>query len=191
MMSKSRGKTPDAPGNGGPRDNRASRTFGRGFRQAAGFVQPQIRTAGESRGFAVTRLLTHWVEIVGEEMAAMARPVEVGYSRSGGLGATLTVLTTGAMAPMLEMQKETLREKVNACYGYSAISRIRITQTAPIGFAEGQVSFDHAPKAGQDTTPDPEIAQEAHRTVRPITDQGLRQALEALGRNVLSKRKTT
>jgi len=179
-MSKSQGSTP-------PRASAGSRrTFGRGFRQAAGFVQPQIRKAGESRGFAVTRLLTHWVEIVGEDMAAMARPVEVGYSRSGGLGATLTVLTTGAMAPMLEMQKEKLREKVNACYGYAAISKIRVTQTAPVGFAEGQVAFRTPPK--KDDEPDPRIAQDAHQAVEPITDQGLRQALEALGRNVLSKR---
>ena len=47
------------------------------------------------------------------------------------MGATLTLLTTGANAPMLEMQKEKLRQKVNAVYGYNAISRVRIT-----GFVE-------------------------------------------------------
>jgi hypothetical protein len=40
----------------------------------------------------------------------------------------LVILTTGAQAQMLEMQLPQLREKVNACYGYNAISRIRITQ---------------------------------------------------------------
>jgi hypothetical protein len=158
----------------------------RGFRQAAALVQPQIRKAGESRGFAVTRLLTHWPEIVGEDMAGMARPIEVGYGRKGGLGATLTVLTTGALAPMLEMQKESLRDKVNACYGYAAISRIRITQTAPTGFADGQVAFEAAPKPAR--APDPETVSRARDAAKPIADDGLRQALEALGRNVMSKK---
>ena len=67
----------------------------------------------------MTRLLTHWEEAVGQDIAAIARPVNIGYGR-GSFGATLTVLTTGAQAPMLEMQKEQLREKVNAVYGYNA-----------------------------------------------------------------------
>ena len=58
-------------------------------------------------------------------MAAISRPVEIGYGR-GGLGATLTLLTTGANAPLLEMRKEELRERVNAIYGYNAIARIRV-----------------------------------------------------------------
>ena len=44
---------------------------------------------------------------------------------------------------MLEMQKEQLRAKVNAVYGYNAIARVRITQTAATGFAEGKVAFGH------------------------------------------------
>ena len=99
----------------------------RGFKRTSAVLDAQIRRTGESRGFAVSRVLTHWAEIVGEDIAGIARPVEVSYGRSG-FGATLTVLTTGAQAPMLEMQKEKLRAKVNAAYGYNAISRVHLTQ---------------------------------------------------------------
>ena len=99
----------------------------RGFAQASGLLQSRIRGASEARGFAVTRLLTHWAEIVGEDTARIAQPVKVGYGRDG-LGATLTLLTTGAQAPMLSMQCEAIRERVNACYGYRAIAKVRITQ---------------------------------------------------------------
>lgn len=158
----------------------------RGFERTSSLLTDRIRQAGESRGFAVTRLLTHWAEIVGEDTAAHARPVDVKYARQG-FGATLTVLTTGAMAPMLEMQKEKIREKVNACYGYSAISRIRVTQTAPTGFAEGQAQFQPAPK--KPVTPSPEAQKEAHQLAADVGDASLRAALEALGQNVLSRRK--
>ncbi len=159
----------------------------RGFERTSSLLQPRIRKVGESRGFAVSRLLTHWEEIVGPDTARIARPVEVSYGRSGGFGATLVLLTTGANAPMLEMQKEGLREKVNATYGYAAISRIRITQTAPTGFSDGQVAFDPAPKP-RDTTPDPQIVAEARRTAAGVQNQELREALEALATNVLSRR---
>lgn len=163
------------------------RSSTRGFKRTSMLLNDQIRRAGESRGFAVSRLLTHWAEIVGQDIAAIAKPVNVGYGR-GGFGATLTVLTTGPQAPMLEMQKEQLRDRVNAAYGYNAISRIRITQTAPTGFAEGQASFAPKPKP---TKPQisPEIAADAAQSASGVGDDDLRAALERLGQNVLSKQK--
>jgi hypothetical protein len=160
----------------------------RGFERAFGLVETRVREAGQARGFEQTRLLTHWVEIVGEDLAAMARPVSVSYGK-GGFGASLTLLTTGAQAPMLQMQTERIKERVNACYGYAAIKRIHITQTAPTGFAEGQVQFAAAPKAEKKL--DPAVRQEAARTAAPVQDDALRRALEELGANVISRNKTT
>ena len=156
----------------------------RGFSRAATLMQTRIRTASEERGFAVTRLLTHWPEVVGEATASVATPVNVSYGK-GGMGATLTLLTTGAQAPMLEMQKEQIREKVNACYGYRAIARVRITQTAPTGFAEGRVAFTPAPKTRK--TPSPAAQSEAQALAGTVESDDLRAALAALGANVLSK----
>ena len=161
----------------------------RGFRHTAAVLSDQIRRAGESRGFAVARVLTHWDEIAGPEIAAVARPVKVSYGR-GGLGATLTILTTGAQAPLLEMQRDRIRERVNAAYGYNAISRVRITQTAPAGFAEAQAAFAHAPAAAPAAAPDPAILQRAAQAADGVEDADLRAALERLGRNVLSKSKS-
>ncbi|MCE8507098.1 DUF721 domain-containing protein [Ruegeria pomeroyi] len=164
------------------------RSSTRGFKRTASVLGDQIRRAGETRGFAVGRVLTHWAEIVGQDLAAIARPVNIGYGK-GGFGATLTVLTTGAQAPMLEMQKEQLRERVNAAYGYNAISRVRITQTAPVGFAEGQATFDHRPKTAT-SVPRPEIVAEAAQVADGAKDEDLRAALERLAQNVLSRQKS-
>jgi len=151
-------------------------------------MQTRIRSASEARGFAVTRLLTHWAEIVGEGVAQVAQPVNVSYARDG-FGATLSILTTGAQAPMIEMQKDQIRDKVNACYGYRAIARVRITQTAPTGFAEGQIAFAPAPR--QPRAPDPATLAAASEAVREVGNTDLRLALEALAANVLSKVKST
>ena len=157
------------------------------FKRTATVLQSRIREVSEGRGFAQSRVLTHWLEIVGADIAAITRPVEVSYGR-GGMGATLSILTTGAHAPMIEMQKEAIRTKVNAVYGYNAIARVRITQTAPIGSSEGQVEFQAKPKSNP--TLSPAVQQQAHGTARTVTDQNLRRALEELGRNVLTKNQT-
>ena len=158
-----------------------------GFKRAATLVQSRIRSAGESRGFAVSRLLTHWPEIVGPDIARAARPVEVTYGR--GFGATLTVLTTGAEAPMLEMQKEMIRERVNACYGYAAISKVRLTQTSATGFSEGRPDFDHAPTESKPEEVSQAVVQQAHDATAGVEDGSLRTALERLGTHILSHRK--
>jgi hypothetical protein len=161
----------------------------RGFEPASGLLRDPVRKVGESRGFAVTRLLTHWADIVGEDLAAITRPVKVGWAKEG-FGATLTVLTTGAMAPMVEMRKAAIRDKVNACYGYNAIARIHLTQTAAQGFAEGQTPFAPAPKAPVATPPDPAVVAQASALADGVGDPGLRAALETLVRNRLTRHKT-
>jgi len=160
----------------------------RGFEPAFGLLKDQVRKAGEARGFAIARLLTHWTEIAGEDLARITRPVKVGYGREG-MGASLTLLTTGPHAPMVEMQKEKLRDRVNAIYGYAAISRILLTQTSATGFSEGQAEFLPAAKPAA-MPADPALMAEAARTAAPIQDDGLRSALEALAQNILNRRKS-
>ena len=160
----------------------------KGFKRTDSLLSGQIRRASETRGFAQSRLLTQWSEIAGAETAAIAQPVEVSYGR-GGMGATLTLLTTGANAPMLEMQKEQLRARVNSVYGYNAIARVRITQTAATGFAEGKVAFGHKPPGAQIAPRDPAVIKQAKETAKPVADEGLRDALARLGENILTKAK--
>ncbi|QJF49870.1 DUF721 domain-containing protein [Roseobacter ponti] len=157
----------------------------KGFTRTSSLLTGRIRTASESRGFAQSRLLTQWTEIAGEDIAAMSRPVEIGYAR-GGMGATLTLLTTGAHAPVLEMEKEKVRARVNAVYGYNAIARIRITQTAATGFDEGRAVFGPG-KAAPVAAADSEIRRAAVETTRPVEDDGLREALARLGENILNR----
>lgn len=158
----------------------------RGFAQAGKLVERQIRAAGETRGFAVSRVLTHWAEIVGADLAALMHPVDVRYGRDGGFGATLTVLCSGARAPLAEMRKDEVRARVNAAYGYNAIARVRVTQTAPQGFAEGQAAFGLA-KASVASGPSPALQALATASAAPVGDADLRAALESLALNVLSR----
>jgi hypothetical protein len=88
---------------------------------------------------------------------------------------------------MLQMKLPQLIERVNATYGYQAISRIAITQTAATGFSEGQAEFTSKPRAP--AAPPPEAVAEARARARGVSDSGLRESLERLGANIISKRR--
>lgn len=176
-----KGRTASEPG------ARAARRRG-GFVRPAALIEPHLRRAGEKRGFAVARLLTHWSEHVGPEIAAMTRPVKVGYGRRG-FGATLTLLVRGADAPVVEAERERIRERVNAAYGYNAVARIHITQIAPeAGMPPGMAE---APAPWAPPQPAPAVAEQARALSAAVHDDDLRQALEALARNVLSRNNPT
>lgn len=158
----------------------------RGFEPAFGLMKEAVRTAGETRGFAVARLLTHWAEVAGEEMARKTRPVKIGYGK-GGMGATLTLLVKATEAPMVQMALPVLKERVNAVYGYAAISHIHLTQTAATGFAEGQAEFVPAHRA--EKAADPATRAKAQAVAGEVADDGLRAALEQLAENILTRRR--
>jgi hypothetical protein len=158
----------------------------RGFEAAGGLVKAPVRAVGETRGFAVARLLTHWAEVAGEDLAAKTRPVKIGYGK-GGMGATLTLLVKAAEAPMVQMALPHLKDRVNAVYGYAAVSHIHLTQTAATGFAEGQADFAHGPKVVVPPAPDPAVLAKAHAVAEGVGDPSLRAALEQLAQNILTR----
>ncbi|MEM6578430.1 MAG: DUF721 domain-containing protein [Pseudomonadota bacterium] len=158
----------------------------KGFQNSASLLASRIRQASESRGFAISRVLTHWPEIAGEALASATRPVKVSHARQS-FGATLTILASGPQAPLVEMQKDQLRARVNAVYGYNAISRIVITQTAADGFAEGQAHFTPQKELPEIHRPSTEELEKARQLATPVQNPDLKAALETLGGHVLSR----
>ena len=156
----------------------------KGFSSVSSFLEDQLGKAGEKRGFAVMRLLTHWREIVGEEISQITKPVKVGYNRDG-LGATLTILCLGANAPILQTMLPQIKEKVNSCYGYSAISKVRITQTDSVALFP--VSTDESKSNFSLQDLNPVIAEASKSITNDVESDQLRLALQKLGQSILKK----
>ena len=155
-----------------------------GFKKASVFLTKDIKKVSESRGFAQSRVLTHWSEIVGEEIASVSIPTKVSY-KNDSLGATLTILTSGSSGPILEMQKEFIRTKINAVYGYNAVQKIKITQSSPFAL----IRKNENPKniISKKNKSNVEISTSLEKAVNEIDDKNLRQALEELAINVFTK----
>lgn len=156
------------------------------FKRTSELLRRTINEASEGRGFSETRLLTHWSTFVGIGLAEKTYPVKISFA-SGGLGATLTILTTGPHALELEMLKHQIKEKVNAAYGYNAVARIKITQTAEIGFEFAKL--DGTIEEQELNTKSALISNHAKASekVARIEDKVLREALAELEQKVLTK----
>ena len=85
------------------------------------------------------------------------------------------------------MEKEKLRIKVNAVYGYNAITRIKVTQTAAYGFSKAQAVFGKKLETTE-KNPSPEVIAEARRLIgSSVKNPTFAQALEDLALNVLDR----
>ncbi len=87
------------------------------------------------QGFAATELVTHWPEIVGEEVAALAEPLKMQWSRSGNRDdpepATLVLRAEGPAAIEVQHLSGTIIARVNQFFGWRAVGRITLRQ-APL-----------------------------------------------------------
>ena len=111
--------------------------------KAVGSFVPQLtRKAFEKYGFSTATLLTDWAAIVGPDLAAVCRPERLKWPRQvdayaaeiddvGRPGATLVLRADGAEALTIRYQSRQLLDRINAYFGYCAVSELRLVQ-APV-----------------------------------------------------------
>lgn len=103
------------------------------------FVPKLTRKAFEKYGFSTATLITEWPTIVGTEMAAWTAPERLKWPRlaedaDGGeparsrSRATLVLRVDQARALDVQYKARQIIERINAYFGYAAVSEIRIIQ---------------------------------------------------------------
>lgn len=120
-----------------PRRNRAA---------AIGKDAHNLGRAGfERAGFPESGLVLRWREIVGPEIARIARPLRFAESATGGV---LTLKADPAAAVFLQHESRTLCGRINAYLGHDAVRRLRFVageiETEP-GRARPRHSAPEAP----------------------------------------------
>jgi hypothetical protein len=127
-----------------------------------------------SRKFiALGRVLRHWPDIVGPELASKAQPVRLTYRRTRDKkpAATLYIAARPAQASLLHYQTGLILERINRVFGERWVERVRFVP-GPEAPPEGR----KPPRAA----PPPAV-----REVEGVADPDLRAALARLGGAVL------
>ncbi len=84
-----------------------------------------IATAMQRKGFRDPTLVLRWAEIVGPEVARIARPIKFSEGAQGGL---LTLRAEPAASLFLQHESRAICGRINAYLGRFAVSKLRFVQ---------------------------------------------------------------
>jgi hypothetical protein len=88
---------------------------------------PAAQAAFARAGFSDSRLVLHWAEIAGPEVARLARPLRF---REGPSGGVLTLRALPGAALFLGHESRALCGRINAFLGRPAVAQLKFTQGA-------------------------------------------------------------
>ena len=134
-----------------------------------------------ARGFAGSDILEFWEDIVGTDLARGVAPQKLTFEKDNRTHGTLVVKSAGgAFAMLFEHQKERVMQRINAFFGYPAVSRIKIVQ--------GALKIKSIPpKTVLKTIPKDEL-QALQEKVGIIEDEELRERTFEIGKALLAKK---
>lgn len=130
------------------------------------------------------RLVTHWPEIVGADLADYAQPVKIRYRKVPGSKrpeASLDIAATTAEATLLHYRKDLILERINQIFGERLVSSIRfvpVAANAPLPRPRRVLQKPLSPTEKQDLA----------NILEHIEDHELKERLEMFGTSILQDR---
>ncbi|NVO15904.1 MAG: DUF721 domain-containing protein [Rhodoplanes sp.] len=144
-------------------------------RPLADLIGPCLSPAFARRGFAATEIVTHWDDIVGAEVAAIAEPMKIEWPRRRDGAeqepATLVLRVEGPAAIEIQHMAGVIVGRINQFFGWPAIGRLALRQAPLVRQARKK------PRPGLD----PAAVAAAAAALPPFADDGLKAALARLG----------
>lgn len=131
------------------------------------------------KGLGYGKLVTEWRQIAGPDLGEATAPVKLSFPRGERIDATLTLEVVPARAIEVQHALPQLIERVNAVFGYRAVSRVKLVQTPP---ARATGFTNLRPLS-------PSEESELVTLTGMVPEGELRDALERLGRAVQASRK--
>ncbi len=136
-----------------------------------------LAPAARERGFAEAAIFADWPRIVGASLAARCLPLRIDFPRGRGRHGTLLLGCGAAAALELQHLAPQIVERINGFFGFPAIARLRFRHVAL------PPPRRVAAKPPRELRPE-ERARLGQR-VQGVAAPGLREALLALGEDVL------
>lgn len=143
---------------------------------------------------ALGRIVEHWSDIIGADLAGKAQPAGLKYRRPISKGtekgaekgkkpeAILEIATTSAHATRLHYQKDVILERINTVFGDRWVSDIRFktVSSLPSSFSR---SKQKKPSLSE------EEENYINETLDFVTDKDVKERLKALGRSLITDKK--
>ena len=128
------------------------------------------------------RLVTHWGDIVGKDLADRAQPVNIHYRKipnSKKAEATLEIAASSAEATLLHYRKELILERINQIFAERLVTALRF-----VPMAANEIRAK--PRAIKRPV-SPKDRLELSNILEKIDDLELKERLERLGTSILQE----
>lgn len=87
-------------------------------------IESVTRPLFKKSGLAGTRILTDWPTIVGNELSMRCAAEKLSFPSGQKTGGTLTIAVENGFATELQYMQPVILERLNAYFGYQAITRL-------------------------------------------------------------------
>ncbi|MCD8566349.1 MAG: DciA family protein [Alphaproteobacteria bacterium] len=132
---------------------------------------------------ALGRIARQWEEIIGKDLAAMAQPAKLIYSKRPGKDtpeAVLEISTTSAHATTLHYRKDLILEKINRLFGAGWITGIKFTARPATPGKKGRL------KKAPSRPVNPAEKAALQSALAGVEDEDIKIRLEKLGEAVIN-----
>ena len=135
----------------------------RGSARAAGDLVGDIGgVAFKKFGFVQASVVSRWKEIVGDRYGQVSLPESIRFPAGKKAGGTLTLLVSGAHAPLIQHLGPMIIERVNRFFGYEAVAKVvfrqgRLPEAAPKQPRPGPAAVPNELGEGLRAIADPEL----------------------------------
>lgn len=132
------------------------------------------------RGFAENRIITDWVKIVGEAVAAQSVPRKLTFGRDKKIDGTLHIeVNNSGLATEMVYLEPVILEKIACYFGYKAVARLKIMQNLK---AAGIPEKPAVKKSASSN-----VLEKLEELLVGIEDEELKKSLRSLGSGVLAE----
>lgn len=148
-------------------------------------ILPFAKAILGKKGFVEVDMIANWDKIIGDELAEYVLPQKIDFPRGERSNGTLVAAVPGgAFALEVQHREKIILARVNAYFGYNAVSRFKIVQNSALFEAE-QKSVQRVQK-NLVTNEEENYIKELSGDIR---NQALQEMVEKLGRSVISNNK--
>lgn len=169
----------------------------------ARFIPDLTKKVFQKHGFSSAALVADWTEIVGPNLARQCLPERLKWPRAAKpalspedddtphanaksarqTGATLILRTDAAYALEIEYASAQILERINAFFGYRAITTLKIVQGPLCDTCDATPTITPSRRQRFDN---PDVARAVDATISEVEDEGLKAALSKLRQSVLA-----
>lgn len=110
-------------------------------------IAPLTKNLFGQKGFVEIDILSNWDKIAGKELADYSFPLKIDFKRGLKNNGVLHLqVPSGAFALEIQHRERFILEKVNAYFGYNAVSSVKIIQNSALFLQQAEFEDVEVPK---------------------------------------------